>query len=55
MIAKDNFQLQIIEKNLGYKEKEIKRKLPAGSIYLTASVIDADSVVNGSDTSKCII
>src|ERR1043166_3854130 len=42
-----NFQIQIEEKSFGWQEKEIKRKLPAGSIYLTASVIDSDSMVNG--------
>src|SRR6266516_6544587 len=41
-----NFQIQIAEKSFGWQEKEIKRKLQAGSIYLTASSIDSDSMIN---------
>src|SRR5262249_31533864 len=45
-LLKDEHSLQteIIEKNLGWQVKEIKRKLPEGCIYLTTSVINADTM-----------
>ena len=46
MSNEHNFQIQIAEKSFGWQEKEIKRKLQAGSIYLTASSIDSDSMIN---------